>query len=459
MSQVSRRDFLKLAALAAGGLLLPPGLAGAAGAAGSVAPPPSTCIETAAGVLDVAATLESLAMTFYYQATQASFFTRLPAYKKGYIQAALDQEWSHYKYLLQQGATPRATAFYFPPGTFSFGGLPVFLTAIETLETGFMDAYLASARRFAELGQPAMAEIANQIVGIEAEHRVLARELFGDSPPPPNNLCFERAAIDCPSQILGKLGIYVSGGLNYVGPIAMPTTEQLSAAVAGHTCQAIAPATPTTCDEDLLRIFNIAATAEALGITFYYSGIQGGFFQALPATRQWYLQAALDEERHHLDYLKQNGATPAATTFYFPQNAFTDLPTFLDILDTLENLFIGAYLAATQRLAQLGQPLLAQTVGQILGVEAEHRVLGRIIGEKDPPNDLCLEVARYGCVADAEAAIAPFLHASTASPLGVEMPGLAQIVTAVDRFGCAPVPTAAYRTYFPLLRQTEAIGP
>ncbi len=459
MSQVSRREFLKLAALAAGGLLLPPGLAGAAGAVGAVAPPPSTCVETLTGVLDVAATLESLAMTFYYQATQAAFFARLPAYQKGYIQAALDQEWSHYKYLLQQGATPQSTAFYFPPGTFAFSGFATFIAAIETLETGFMDAYLAAARRFAEMGQPAMAEVANQIVGIEAEHRVLGRELSGNSPPPPNNVCFERAAIDCPSQIIGKLGLYIHGGLNYVGPVAMPTTDQMSAVIGGYTCQAIAPAAPTTCDEDLLRIFNIAATAEALGITFYYAGIQGGFFQALPATRQWYLQAALDEERHHLDFLKQNGAAPSTTTFYFPQNAFDDLPTFLNILDTLENTFIGAYLAATQRLAQLGLPLLAQTVGQILGVEAEHRILGRIIAGKDPPNDLCMEVARYACLADAQAAIAPFLTSSPASPREVAMPTLAQMTTAIDAFGCAAVPTASYRVYYPMLRQAQPVGP
>ncbi|MFN8474988.1 MAG: ferritin-like domain-containing protein [Anaerolineae bacterium] len=459
MSQVSRRDFLKLAALAAGGLLLPPGLAGAVGAVGDVAPPPSTCIETAQSVLDVAATLESLAMTFYYQASQAAFFTRLPTYQRAYVQAALDQEWSHYKYLLQQGATAWATSFYFPPGIFDFNGFSKFIATIETLETGFMDAYLAAARRFAELGQPAMAEIANQIVGIEAEHRVLGRELSGNSPPPPNNLCFERAAIDCPSQIIGKLGIYINGGLNYVGPVAMPTSEQMTAVIGSYTCQAIAPATPTTCDEQLLQIFNIAATAEALGITFYYAGIQGGFFHSLPATRQWYLQAALDEERHHLDYLKQNGAAPAATTFYFPQNAFDDLPTFLLILDTLENVFIGAYLAATQRLAQLGQPLLAQTVGQILGVEAEHRILGRIIAEKDPPNDLCMEVARYNCLGDAEAAIAPFLQASVSNPRQVAMPTPAQIITAVDAFGCTPVATASYRVYYPMLREAAPVGP
>ncbi|MFN8485614.1 MAG: ferritin-like domain-containing protein [Anaerolineae bacterium] len=459
MPQVSRREFLKLAALAAGGLMLPPGLAGAAGALGSGTPPPSTCIETAQGVLDVAATLESLAMTFYYQATQAAFFTRLPTYQRAYVQAALDQEWSHYKYLLQQGATPQATAFYFPPGIFDFSGFARFIAAIETLETGFMDAYLAAARRFTELGQPVMAEIANQIVGIEAEHRVLGRELSGESPPPPNNVCFERAAIDCPSQIIGKLGIYIHGGLNYAGPVAMPTGDQMTAVIGRYTCQAVTPATPTTCDEDLLRIFNIAATAEALGITFYYAGIQGGFFHALPATRQWYLQAALDEERHHLDFLKSHGASPAATTFYFPQNAFDDLPTFLQILDTLENVFIGAYLAATQRLAQLGQPLLAQTVGQILGVEAEHRILGRIIAEKDPPNDLCLEVARYTCLADAEAAIAPFVQPSGASPRQVAMPTPAQITTAVDAFGCAAVPMAAYRVYFPMLREAAPVGP
>ena len=85
----------------------------------------------------------------------------------------------------------------------------------------------------------------------------------------------------------------------------------------------------------------------------------------------------------------------------------------LDILDALENAFIGAYLNATIEFAEMaadtragvGHQLdsagkrytssnleyFAQVVAAIFGVESEHRVLGRVISNTNPANQLCYE--------------------------------------------------------------------
>lgn len=468
-STFSRRQFLKLAALTASGALLPFGIAGGQSLTPFLASPwqgvgqragsdpsslylnPSPCLEDLAGVLNLAATAEALAMTFYYRAIVSEFFIRLPTNYQAYFRAALDQERFHYQFLSQAGATPLATAFYFPPRTFGFDDFGVFIKTIERLETEFMSAYLAAARRFTEMGQPVLAEIAGQIIGVEAEHRIIGRELEGLAPPPPNDLCFERTTFECPAQIYGALGLYLLGGAGYQGPFALPSDTEMVDAIQGFTTTRVPFVTATACHESQADIFTIAATAEALGITFYYRAIQGGFFRRLTSARQWYLQAALDEERRHLDFWLAQGATPPPTEFFFPDRVFDDLPLFLATLDSLENAFISAYLAAMQRFAHLGQPLLAQAAGQILGVEAEHRILGRIIADQSPPNDRVLQRASFTCLADAATTLAPFLQGNATHTLTAPLPSVEQITTAVDRFGCTPVPTAAYRVFFPQL--------
>ena len=91
-----------------------------------------------------------------------------------------------------------------------------------------------------------------------------------------------------------------------------PGAQAIDVALGGLHCTAIAPATAAACSESLTDIFGLAATAEALGTTFYYQAIGGGFFASLPQPRQWYLQAALDQERTHLNFLASRGALPAA---------------------------------------------------------------------------------------------------------------------------------------------------
>ena len=128
-------------------------------------------------------------------------------------------------------------------------------------------------------------------------------------------------------------------------------------------------------------IVEAAATAEALATTMYYhiiasdiytNGLDGN------ANDQAYLVAGYEQELLHYQLL--SSVAPAlATTFYFPTGMFGGPSTYattVNILETLEDAFIAAYLIGVRDLSTAGLRVLA---AQILGVEAEHRAFGRVI--------------------------------------------------------------------------------
>lgn len=176
------------------------------------------------------------------------------------------------------------------------------------------------------------------------------------------------------------------------------------------------------------QIATAALIAEDLATTFYYNGLVGPVVQDVnlagkggTATRTAqnpnksnvgnvaYLRAALSEEIDHANLLRPyagysgSGGSDPVQTFYFPTGTFDTLESYLGILDALENAFIGAYLAAVKEFAALAADAgsgttaaatyesFAQIAASIMGVEAEHRVLGRVIGNENPANNLCYE--------------------------------------------------------------------
>jgi hypothetical protein len=154
-------------------------------------------------------------------------------------------------------------------------------------------------------------------------------------------------------------------------------------------------------------ILSIAATAEALAVTFYTHGIKHAHKLGLASDQQEYLEAAVIEEQIHYNFLVANGGKALTKEFSFPHgpNTFTRLGLFVDTLLQLEVDFIAAYLAAVKEFAEQGQPGLAQIAAQIMGVEAEHRVLGRDIGSLVPANNFGYEVALLAKVSDAVGAL------------------------------------------------------
>jgi hypothetical protein len=201
--------------------------------------------------------------------------------------------------------------------------------------------------------------------------------------------------------------------------------------------------------------------AEDLATTFYYAGLTGGVITdpnlAGPggtATKVSasgnvgnvnYLQAALFQEIEHANVFRGllTGSTTGAssdpvTTFYFPAGTFATLNGFLPILNALENAFIGAYINLVQELtykatqAQAGTltgtdakysakeyQYFALVAGAILGVESEHRVLGRVIGNNNPANNYNFErtdglTSIYNGPNSAVVALTPFLSSNGA---------------------------------------------
>ena len=176
-------------------------------------------------------------------------------------------------------------------------------------------------------------------------------------------------------------------------------------------------------------ILNAAATAEALATVMYFNIINGPIFKSLSTNTadQAYLVAGFEQELNHYNFLVANGGAALATTFYFPTNMFTDPQTTLNTLITLEDAFIAAYLIGIRDFSTPGLKVIA---GQILGVESEHRTLGRVIA-----NDLGLSTVSG--LAGAESVKPP---TAASNNLAFErtftsaLPDISHVVTALGPF-------------------------
>jgi hypothetical protein len=237
----------------------------------------------------------------------------------------------------------------------------------------------------------------------------------------------------------------------------------LGAAAGGLAISNLAPlldAQTVVAQDQANQILLAALVAEGLAITFYANGLLGGMIQdpslagpggtALKPNASGspgdisYFRAALSQEISHANLLRAVGnfgasaASDPYQTFYFPVGTFDTLPAFIGILQALENAFIGAYLTAVREFSALavqtassvpdgpfGGPYssaqlqyFAQVCASIMGIEAEHRVLGRDILGGVQANNLYYEQAAglltvYNGPNSAVAALTPFLTPST----------------------------------------------
>jgi hypothetical protein len=257
----------------------------------------------------------------------------------------------------------------------------------------------------------------------------------------------------------------------------------VAAPVAGHDGRKDLARGAAASGDTAQMIFTAALIAEDLATTFYYQGLVGEVLQdprlAGPEGsvanvsllgspgNVGYLRAALAEEISHADLMRQligraDAAADPVQTFFFPAGSFEDLATFLATLDALESAFVGAYLAAVRQFAAMAAHLppedgpqldpkgnaysgeqlayFAEVSASILGVEAEHRALGRVIGQSIPANQLCYEQTAgirtvYNGAASAVAALQPFVKVgakgfgATGYSLRTARAGAAKLVT------------------------------
>lgn len=155
-------------------------------------------------------------------------------------------------------------------------------------------------------------------------------------------------------------------------------------------------------------ILNIAATAETLACTHYYTVLTDSDIQLTPAERN-ILIAALDTEYQHLQFLNANGGEALTQSFFFPLNVYVDRVNFSEITEMAETAFVGAYLAASRRFAELGNSLLAATAAQVACTEEVHLALIRQIGGR-LPNHVSLAQAVVYNVSDAAPVLQGFLE-------------------------------------------------
>src|SRR6266851_2450694 len=191
-----------------------------------------------------------------------------------------------------------------------------------------------------------------------------------------------------------------------------------------------------------LEILEAAQIAEALAVTTYTNIINTApFFTRLASDDQGYLKAAREEEMSH--YLLEKTVTrkPSPfTTFYYPHNMFSDAQTTLNVLVTLEDAFIAAYLVGVR---DLSTPALRVLAARIMGIESDHRTLARVVApgvaaqdggpvEKvtgiqgkaesvDPPNNNGYErTLRWTMISQAVTALLPFASKDAAGQAGFD---------------------------------------
>lgn len=200
------------------------------------------------------------------------------------------------------------------------------------------------------------------------------------------------------------------------------------------------------------EISTAALIAEDLATTFYYNGLVGPVIQdpnlAGPGGTAThvssggnfgnvdYLRAALSEEIAHANLFRallriSAPANDPVQTFYFPAGVFDTLAPFIATLEALENAFIGAYLNAIAEFARMSGvagtgsnytsrqlSYYSEVAAAILGVESEHRALGRVISNSNPANNRNYELVDgiysvYNGSHSAVVALTPFLTSST----------------------------------------------
>jgi hypothetical protein len=191
-----------------------------------------------------------------------------------------------------------------------------------------------------------------------------------------------------------------------------------------------------------VAIVGAAQIAEALAVTTYTNIInQSPFFKRLPKDDQSYLIAARQEEMSHYALeMSVTGKPSPFTTFYYPPKMFSDAQTTLDVLVTLEDAFIAAYLVGVR---DFSTPALRVLAARIMGIESDHRTLARVLAgdvsaqdggpikkitgvqgkaeSADPPNNNGYErTLKWTKISQAVAALTPFADQAAAGQAGFD---------------------------------------
>jgi len=190
------------------------------------------------------------------------------------------------------------------------------------------------------------------------------------------------------------------------------------------------------------QILIAAEIAEALAVTTYSNIInQASFFQNLASDDQGYIRAALQEEMsHYLLEKSLTGQDSPFTAFYYPKGMFASAQATLNVLVSLEDAFIAAYLVGVRDFSKIDLKVAA---ARIMGIESDHRTLARVVApgvaaadggpietvtgiqgvaeSVDPPNNNGYErTLGWTRISQAVAALTPFADRTAAARAGFD---------------------------------------
>src|SRR6202050_4926316 len=177
------------------------------------------------------------------------------------------------------------------------------------------------------------------------------------------------------SAIAGAAG---AAGLSGLLSLGSPTAKAMSALGGDHDEDRDGV---TKRDTDILIAAEIA---EALAVTTYTHIIETApFFGRIPSDDQGYLRGARQEEMSH--YLLEQSVTgqPSPfTAFFYPNGMFEDAQTTLNVLVTLEDAFIAAYLVGVRNFSTRD---LRVTAARIMGIESDDPTRAPVVGPAVAP--------------------------------------------------------------------------
>lgn len=186
-------------------------------------------------ILNALLTAEKVESALYARGLQSPALQGLPPEQFAYFQAGLSHELAHIDVLTELGADVPYEEFFYPPGTFE--DLSVFVNTLLTLETAGVSAYIQASYEFARTGRLDLSRLMDQIMGVEAEHRALLREVLDLIPAA--DLCFERAPNEPVPQILAALPAFLQPNQfdgDSVGPIALPSPALAAELIGPYGC-------------------------------------------------------------------------------------------------------------------------------------------------------------------------------------------------------------------------------
>jgi len=183
-------------------------------------------------VLDLLLTQEFLGVAFIGAAIERAAHTPSEAFLP-VLRSAVTAEFVHGEAVKKAGGKPITTSFWFPDAAFGGGGAGLFST-IESVEEIEISLYLAGVSAFARAGKELGARMCGEALGVEAEHRALARfaqDKLGKDVGVPNDRGFQnfgwptpakaRAALEALGVGFGKAGSQPGRMYEYPGdPVA-----------------------------------------------------------------------------------------------------------------------------------------------------------------------------------------------------------------------------------------------